>query len=208
MKAEERQKQLELEEEERAQKRIQAELEWEQEQKKRREEFNKQNNGANPVQSTLTNPETDAQDSNFHRFQVVLRGWSLNDNDKKDSHFEFSFEVREFFDPSNYLEWVIEKRFSEFRQLHEQLKGMFSRSMIPDLPSSSVLKNQKNSAFLSQRAKGLEAYLVKVASTNIFQVDCLHNFLGLSNPNRNITMGSSMSQTTQSMEPLDNAITT
>lgn len=127
-----------------------------------------------------------------HRFWVSIPTFTTSAVvDGAKPHTTYQIVVREFYEQSNYLEWTIEKRYSEFADLHEKLKSEFTKLPVPAMaPKQGMLKSSKSEAFLHSRRVALEAFLLKLVTSQIFQVDALHSFLQIGSPDRAITIGS------------------
>lgn len=127
-----------------------------------------------------------------HRFWVTIPSFaSISETEGGKTHTNFQVIVREFYEKTNYLEWTVEKRYSDFEALHDKLKAEFTKLPVPAMPpKQGMLKSSKSEAFLHSRRLALEAFLQKLVTSPIFQVDSLHTFLQIGSPDRQIVMGS------------------
>ena len=78
--------------------------------------------------------------------------------------------------------WTVERRYSEFRQLHKKLQSdkvsSPARHSMVAFPSRQTLKGVgRSQTFLEKRRKRLEVFLQCVTNTSSFQVDTLAIFL-------------------------------
>jgi len=80
-------------------------------------------------------------------------------------------------------DWIVWKRYSEFAELHEQLKEKFGESNLPALPQTRSLIDlaivRKDAKFLEQRRQLLEQYLIiLLTDSQIFQTGEVRSFFG------------------------------
>jgi len=143
----------------------------------------------NSAKSPSKSPKDQSFPSEGKDEEVTEKG-KAKDTKKGKTHVVYCVVVQEFFDASNYLEWTIKRRFSEFKKLHDAIKSQFSRIPVPSLPSAGLLSSGSRSKdFLDGRQKGLDNMLAKMTTTDMFSdIEALHKFLDLGNPDRAISM--------------------
>lgn len=156
------------------------------ERKKKREEEALKKERESSIKDEYFEVKSAAFSQDYHRFMTRVDGFEeIESENKKDKHVVFKVVVNEYFDKNNYLAWTVDRRFSDFKNLHEKLKTQFTRIPVPNLPSKGLVKGKD---FLVNRQKGLDDMLAKLVATEVFQIDCLHEFLDLGNPGRAISM--------------------
>uniref|UniRef100_A0A7S0CN41 PX domain-containing protein n=1 Tax=Amorphochlora amoebiformis TaxID=1561963 RepID=A0A7S0CN41_9EUKA len=73
--------------------------------------------------------------------------------------------------------WVVEKRYSDFKQLHDRLKKRFSE-FATKVPGKHVLSNNMDPVFIQRRKQELQAYLQQLVwNRHVSESQLFHEFL-------------------------------
>merc|ERR1712165_165748 len=104
----------------------------EQETKMKKNEKNEEES-KNTITVTELEPEVSQSPKIFapdwHRFRINIREYR-HKKDKKSNHVVYVIIIREYYDAATYIEWPVERRYSEFRKFHHKLKAKFPRVAI------------------------------------------------------------------------------
>mmetsp|Transcript_8218 Transcript_8218/g.20184 ORF Transcript_8218/g.20184 Transcript_8218/m.20184 type:complete len:1244 (-) Transcript_8218:221-3952(-) len=126
-----------------------------------------------------------------HRFEATVKGYMPG------SPVLYNIHVREYYSTTNFLDYNIRRRYSDFEKLRKKLVRTHGEKRVPDLPTKIQGLMTKKATFLKDRARGLELFLKRVINTQAFQGHELFEFLMKNKAQQPLTLGSQVS----SMDP-------
>jgi len=122
-----------------------------------------------------------------HRFEASVRGYTAG------TPTFFNIHVREYYSTTQYLDYNIRRRYSDFEKFRKMLVAVHGDSRVPNLPTKIQPIMQKKDTFLAARATGLETFLKRVVNTEIYQGHYLFEFLAKNQAQQSLTLGSQVS---------------
>ena len=112
-------------------------------------------------------------------FNVQMKEWV---KEKKNDYYSFIFQLSLVEKPDEM--WKINKRYSDFIRLDQELKRFLQRNL-PELPEKKLLLD---SNILNKRGKKLAKYLRTLLNEKVYFNNILFEFIQLSNENYEILM--------------------
>ncbi|KDO31693.1 hypothetical protein SPRG_03611 [Saprolegnia parasitica CBS 223.65] len=128
--------------------------------------------------TSATTPTSASYSSSTLQNQVEISSVALPPDaikeveEDKHSHTVFSLEVR----LSSGLRWIIEKRYSDFREFHERMKKANPAVRTLAFPKRQIFRS-KSSAVIEQRRSDLEKYLKDILGVTPLMKVPIYNFL-------------------------------
>lgn len=112
-------------------------------------------------------------------FNIQMKEWV---KENKADHFSFIFQLSLIEKPEEF--WKINKRYSDFIRLDQELKKVLHRKL-PELPEKKILLD---STILNKRGRKLAKYLRTLLNEKVYFNDILFEFIKLNNENYEILM--------------------
>ena len=109
------------------------------------------------------------------KLTVVIR----NPNFINDSFFKTSYTLYEII--TEELNFIVNRRYSDFIWLRDCLKSLFPSEIIPLLPKKKMGSKRFQNEFIKKRVEGLQKFLDEILSKEHFKsTECLLDFLSIS----------------------------